>query len=459
MCLMSNPFKAYDLRGKVGHGLDVALMRRVGQAFALEVADGRQVVVGRDPRDSSEDLADALAEGLRDGGSDVLDLGLCGTEEVYFATDHLGAGGGLMVTASHNPPGDNGLKLVRAEARPISRENGLSEIEALAGEPGHLPPAVTARGARRSVNTRDAYVSRVVSFVDAASFAPLHLLVNAGNGAAGPTFDAIAERLGAEGAALTFTRHHHDPDPSFPNGVPNPLLPENQPATGEAVRAANADLGVAWDGDFDRCFFFDHLGRFVDGAYLVGLLAEAVLEQTPGETIVYDPRVVLNTRDVLAARGGRGVMARTGHSFMKAIMRSSNAAYGGEMSAHHYFRDFMFCDSGMIPWLLVAQRLSSTGRSLADLLEDRISAFPVSGERNFRIEDVDAAIARVEAVYGPQAVERDDSDGMSLILPGPWRFNLRRSNTEPLVRLNVEAAGDANRVADETDRIGALLTG
>ncbi|MSU90165.1 phosphomannomutase [Rhodobacteraceae bacterium 2CG4] len=456
---MTSPFKAYDLRGRAGDTLDAALMRRVGHAFALEIAGGRPVVIGRDPRDSSPELADALAEGLADGGSDALDLGLCGTEEVYFATDHLGAGGGLMVTASHNPPGDNGLKLVRAGARPLNRETGLNRIEALAAVPGRLPRPAAARGSRRAVAARDAYVARVLSFVDPAALAPLRILVNAGNGAAGPTFDAIADALAAAGAPLRFSRLHHDPDPSFPNGVPNPLLPETHPPTRAAVLDRGADLGVAWDGDFDRCFFFDHRGRFVDGAYLVGLLARAMLREAPGQPVVYDQRVVLNTRDVLAAHGGQGVMARTGHSYMKAAMRAANAVYGGEMSAHHYFRDFMYCDSGMIPWLLVARLLGQTGRPLADLLADRIAAFPVSGERNFRLDDADAGIARVEATYAPRALERDDSDGMSLTMPGPWRFNLRRSNTEPLVRLNVEAAGDAGRVAAETAQIAALLTG
>jgi len=456
---LTSAFKAYDLRGRVGDTLDAGLMRRVGHAFAIELAGGRAVVIGRDPRDSSPDLADALAEGLMDGGSDVLDLGLCGTEEVYFATDHFGAGGGMMVTASHNPPGDNGLKLVREGARPLNRETGLAAIEALSAAPGGPPPTAAARGRRRAVSPRDAYVARVLSFVDPGSLAPLKILVNAGNGAAGPTFDAIAEALSAAGAPLEFDRMLHDPDPAFPNGVPNPLLPENQPVTGDAVRAAGSDLGVAWDGDFDRCFFFDHAGRFVDGAYLVGLLAEAMLHDAPGQAIVYDPRVVLNTRDVLGAHGGQGVMARTGHSYMKAAMRASGAVYGGEMSAHHYFRDFMHCDSGMIPWLLVAQVLSRSGRTLSDLLADRIAGFPVSGERNFRLADPDAAIARVTATYGPRAVERDDSDGLSLTMPGPWRFNLRRSNTEPLVRLNVEAVGDRARVASETAQIGALLTG
>ncbi|NNU80838.1 phosphomannomutase [Halovulum dunhuangense] len=449
-----SPFKAYDLRGRVGEGIDAALMRRVGHAFAREVAEGAPVVIGRDMRESSPMLLDALAEGLADGGSDALDIGLCGTEEVYFATDHLGAGGGLMVTASHNPKGDNGLKLVRRGARPVSREDGLARVQALA-EGGDLRPR-SARGRRRQVAPRDAYVARILSFVDPARLAPLHILVNAGNGAAGPTFDAIAEAIAAAGAPLRFTRMHHEPDADFPHGVPNPLLPENQPPTGDAVRAAGADFGVAWDGDFDRCFFFDQAGAFVDGVYLVGLLARAVLRREPGARIVYDPRAVLNTRAVLAEAGGQGVMARTGHSYMKAVMRARNAAYGGEMSAHHYFRDFMFCDSGMIPWLKLAEEVSATGQGLGALVADRIAAFPVSGERNFRLADPAAAVARVEAAYAAQALHRDDSDGLSLEF-ADWRFNLRRSNTEALVRLNVESAGDASRVATEVARIGGLL--
>lgn len=454
----TSPFKAYDVRGRVGENLTPELMRRIGQAFALEVARGAPVVVGRDMRESSPEFLDALAEGLAAGGSDALDIGLCGTEEVYFATDHLGAGGGLMVTASHNPPEYNGLKLVLSGARPISRETGLSAVQALAEGAAPMPAPVAARGKRRAVRPRDAYVERILSFVDPKALAPLHILVNAGNGAAGPTFDAIAEALSAAGAPLRFTRLHHDPDPTFPHGVPNPLLPQNHPPTSAAVIGAQADFGVAWDGDFDRCFFFDDRGRFVDGAYLVGLLAEAVLASTPNETIVYDPRIVLNTRALVAQHGGRAVMAKTGHTFMKAKMRETGAAYGGEMSAHHYFRDFMFCDTGMIPWLKVAERVSQTGRSLADLVEARIAAYPVSGERNFRIEDAEAAMARVEAVYAPDALARDDSDGLSLEMSG-WRFNLRRSNTEPLVRLNVEAEGDADRVDAELARIAELLGG
>ncbi|MEM9780138.1 MAG: phosphomannomutase/phosphoglucomutase, partial [Pseudomonadota bacterium] len=354
---MTSPFKAYDIRGKVGEALTPELMRGIGQAFASEVARGGPVVIGYDARDSSPGLAEVLAEGVRDGGADVLALGMCGTEEVYFATAHLKAAGGLMVTASHNPLGDNGVKLVGAEARPISRETGLGWIEELCAGPQEV---AAKRGGLREVDTRAAYIAKVLSFVEVRRLAPFKVLVNAGNGAAGPTFDALAEALAEGGAKVQFARLFHAPDPSFPNGIPNPLLPENHPPTAEAVLAEGADLGVAWDGDFDRCFFFDADGRFIDGVYIVGLLAQAALAQEPGGTIVYDPRAVLNTRDLVAQAGGQAVMGRTGHSLMKETMRAEEAVYGGEMSAHHYFRDFMYCDSGIIPVLLVLDLMSRT---------------------------------------------------------------------------------------------------
>ncbi|MEM8787940.1 MAG: phosphomannomutase [Pseudomonadota bacterium] len=456
--MRESPFKAYDIRGRVDDTLTEALMRRTGHAFAAVMARGAPVVIGRDARESSPRLAAALAEGVCDGGSDVLDIGLCGTEEVYFATDHLRAGGGLMVTASHNPKGDNGLKLVGAGARPVDRPGGLDRIEALAMGQVDLPRPAAQRGKVRQAEVRVAYVEKIASFVAPETLPPVHLMANAGNGAAGPAFDAVLAALTAAGAALTVTRLHHTPDPTFPNGIPNPLLPENQPANADAVRTAGADLGLAWDGDFDRCFFFDASGGFVDGAYIVGLLAGAILARHPGEAIVHDGRVFLNTRDIVARAGGRAVAAPTGHALMKAAMRRSNAIYGGEMSAHHYFRDFMFCDSGMIPWLLILAEMGRTGRSLAELVAARIAAFPVSGERNFRLADPALAIARVEAAYAPRARARDDGDGLSLEFD-TWRFNLRRSNTEALVRLNVEAAGDRTRVEVETAAISALLSG
>jgi phosphomannomutase len=443
-------FKAYDIRGRLGVDLDEGIAFRIGRAFA-RVLGANRVVLGRDCRASSAALADAVAAGLMAEGVEVLDLGLCGTEEVYFATAHLGADGGIEVTASHNPMDDNGMKMVRAGAAPVGWDTGLSAMQALAGldDFGGM-----GQGARVTVDCRAAYVDRVLRFVDLGALRPLHILVNAGNGAAGPTFDALADGLAAAGAPLQFTRLHHGPDGSFPNGIPNPLLAQNQPMTANAVAAAGADMGVAWDGDFDRCFLFDHTGAFVPGQYVVGLLAEVFLAKEPGATIVHDPRVVLGTRAAIAQAGGVAVQAQTGHAFLKQALRDTGAVYGGEMSAHHYFRDFMACDSGMIPWLLVAELLGRTGASLADLLADRRAAYPSSGEINFAVADVAGCIARVRAAY-PRAV-LDDLDGLSFNFPD-WRFNLRASNTEPLLRLNVESQGDAALVAREVAAISALI--
>lgn len=448
-------FKAYDVRGRLGTDLDEGIAARIGQAFA-QVLGARRVVLGRDCRASSAALADAVARGLIAAGAEVLDLGLCGTEEVYFATAHLEADGGIEVTASHNPMDYNGMKLVRAGSAPVEPAV-MAQIRALAESAAFAP---AAPGSRRDVSgIRAAYVEKVLSFVDVAALRPLTILVNAGNGTAGPTFDALAEGLAARGAPLRFVRLHHQPDGSFPNGIPNPLLPENQPVTARAVVAAGADLGVAWDGDFDRCFLFDATGAFVPGEYVVGLLAEVFVAKEPGATIIHDPRVIWNTRDVVARAGGRAVQARTGHAFLKAALRETGAVYGGEMSAHHYFRDFMSCDSGMIPWLLVAELMGRSRQGLADLLAERRAAFPSSGEINFRVPDTAAAVAAIDAALGGAAVHRDETDGLGLSF-GDWRLNLRASNTEPLLRLNVESRGDAAlvaaKVADLTARITAL---
>jgi phosphomannomutase len=452
-------FKAYDVRGRLGVDLDAGIACRIGRAFA-DVMGARRVAVGRDCRLSSPELLDALARGLAAGGADVLDLGLCGTEEVYFATAHLGADGGICVTASHNPMDYNGMKMVRAGAAPIGADSGLAAIRARAEALDATGAGIAGPGgAGRRIamsGVRAAYVARVLSFVDVAALPTMTVLVNAGNGAAGPTFDAIAAELEARGAALRFVRLHHAPDGSFPNGIPNPLLPENRPVTAEAVVAAGAGMGVAFDGDFDRCFFFDHAGRFIPGEYLVGLLAEVFLEKEPGATIVHDPRIVWNTQDVVARAGGRAVQARTGHAFLKQALRDTGAIYGGEMSAHHYFRDFMACDSGMIPWLLVAELIGRRGRPLADLVADRIAAYPSSGEINFRVSDIAGTVARIRATLEPGAQAVDETDGLSLSF-GDWRFNLRGSNTEPLLRLNVEARGEVARVAAGVARLRALI--
>ncbi|TFL17106.1 phosphomannomutase [Jannaschia formosa] len=446
-------FKAYDIRGRLGDNLDAGIAARIGAATARAMG-ARTVVLGRDIRASSEELAEAVARGLMAEGAEVLDLGLCGTEEVYFATAHLGADAGICVTASHNPMDYNGMKLVKTGSAPLTPD----ELAAIRAEAEAMADVSHAkRGTMRDVSdTRAAYVARVLSFIDIGALRPLKLLVNAGNGAAGPTFDAIAEALLAKGAPLEIVRIHHQPDGSFPNGIPNPLLVENRPATAEAVRAHGADLGVAWDGDFDRCFLFDREGGFVDGEYVVGLLAEAFLTREPGAGIVHDPRVVWNTQDIVASQGGRAIQSRTGHAFVKAVMRETGAVYGGEMSAHHYFRDFMACDSGMIPIVLVLDLMSRRGLPLSELVGARRAAFPSSGEINNRVADVPAAIAAVEAALAGEAVSRDDTDGLSLAFED-WRLNLRASNTEPLLRLNVESRGRPDLVAQGVERVERLI--
>ncbi|MBL9059840.1 MAG: phosphomannomutase [Mangrovicoccus sp.] len=445
-------FKSYDVRGQLGVNLDAGICRRIGRAFA-EVMRPGTVVTGRDIRESSPELQAALIEGLRDGGADVIDIGLCGTEEIYFATAHFGAGGGLMVTASHNPIDYNGIKMVREGARPISGDEGLREIHDLALSEAFAP--VAARGSLRREDARPAYVDRVLSFVDPAAIGPLKILVNAGNGCAGPTFDAIAAGLAARGAQLDIVRLHHEPDAHFPHGIPNPLLDENQPVTSAAVLAAGADFGVAWDGDFDRCFLFDETGSFIPGEYIVGLLAAAFLATDPGAKIVHDPRVMWNTVDVVARAGGAAVVSRTGHALIKAKMREVDAVYGGEMSAHHYFRNFMYCDSGMIPWLKVAEHVSASGKPLSALVAAMRADFPSSGEINFVLDDADAALARIEAAYA-EGAEIDRLDGVSLAFPD-WRLNLRKSNTEPVLRLNVETRGDRALLETRVAELAALI--
>ena len=447
-------FKAYDVRGRLGVDLDEDIAYRIARAFAV-VLEAKVVVLARDVRSSSEALSRAVARGLMDEGCRVLDLGLAGTEEMYCATSHFTACGGICITASHNPIDYNGMKMVRAGSAPVGADTGLSQIKAMAETGTFAATRPDGELVEVSATARAAYVDRICTFVDVAAMRPLRLLVNAGHGAAGPTFDAIAARLAALGSPLTFDRLFHDPDPTFPQGIPNPLLLENRAPTAQAVRDCGADFGVAWDGDFDRCFFFDHTGAFVDGEYVVGLLAEAFLAKDRDATIIHDARVIWNTQDIVARAGGRSVQTCTGHTFMKKAMRDAGAVYGGEMSAHHYFQEFYYCDSGMIPWLLVAD-LVSRGGALADLVAARKTAFPSSGELNFTIDDAAAAVARVHDAFGAEALAVDDMDGLGFDF-GTWRFNLRRSNTEPMVRLNVEARGDAQLVADGVARVTAEL--
>ena len=446
-------FKTYDIRGRLGTDLTETIANRIARAFAT-VTGAEAVVLARDCRESSPALADAVAAGLMAQGVRVLDLGMAGTEEMYFATAHLGAGGGICVTASHNPREYNGMKLVGRGAVPLPTE-AFAKIRELT-EAGHEPDQVPGGLREDRSAVRAAFVALVADLVGADGLGPMRLVVNTGNGAAGPTLDALAEGLAARGARLDLVRMHHEPDGSFPNGIPNPLLPENRPVTAEAVRAAKAEMGVAFDGDFDRCFLFDGAGSFVDGEHVVALLAAAHLVREPGATVVHDPRVIWAVEDAIARNGGRSVLAPTGHIFLKAAMRREGAVYGGEMSAHHYFRGFMACDSGMIPWLMVARLVSQSGRSLTDLVGAMRRDFPSSGEMNFRVTDLPAIVRRVAAELSPLARSADRTDGLSLDF-GEWRLNLRASNTEPLLRLNVEARGDAGLVEAGVARVRALI--
>ncbi len=448
-----NCFKAYDIRGKLGEDLDESIAYDIAAAIA-EIRQPKEVVLGRDSRESSEALLEALARGFIEHGVDVLDIGMCGTEEVYFATSHLEADLGIEVTASHNPIEYNGMKIVAKGSRPLDPLTEMEAIKARA-EIGGFTKA-PRQGKRRSENPRAAYAAKVVSFINPAKLRPLKILVNAGNGTAGPSFDAIDASLKAAGAPLEFVKLDHAPDPSFPNGIPNPILPKNQPRTAAAVRQHGADFGVAWDGDFDRCFFFDAQGAFIDGYYIVGLLTQQALAHQPGAAIIHDPRLIWDTQEVVAQAGGEAIQSRVGHSFIKALMRKTNAAYGGEVSAHHYFRDFMYCDSGMIPWLLIAELISTSGTGLGELVSKRAARFPTTGEQNFVIKDPAAALAHIERELGPEAIEISHADGLSLDF-GNWRMSVRPSGTEPLVRLNIESRGDRGLIDAKLTSLTALL--
>ncbi len=437
-------FKAYDLRGRIPNELNEDVAYRVGRGYA-EFLKPQRVCVGRDIRLSSDTLSAALIHGLTDAGVDVVDIGLCGTEGVYFATSHLKLDGGIMVTASHNPPDYNGMKFVREGSRPISGDSGLKEIRTFAEAATAMP--VQNRGIIEHVDVSEAYTQHLLSYIDRSRLNPLKIVTNAGNGGAGLFLDRLEPHL-----PLSFVKLANNPDGNFPHGVPNPMLEPNRAPVVEAVQAHKADLGIAWDGDFDRCFFFDEKGTFIEGYYIVGLLASVFLAREPGARIVHDPRLVWNTLDIVQAAGGVPVLCKSGHAFIKARMREVDAAYGGEMSAHHYFREFAYCDSGMVPWLVMAQILADTGKPLSALVEERMRLYPASGEINRRVPDVPAAIAAVRERYLAAALGEDHTDGLSLEF-AQWRLNLRGSNTEPLIRLNVESRADQALMQDKTHEV------
>ncbi len=450
-------FKAYDIRGRLGSELNEEIAYKIGRAYG-QIYQPKTVVVGCDVRLSSEDLKQATIRGLNDAGVNVLDLGMTGTEEVYFGAFHLDVQGGIEVTASHNPMDYNGMKLVRENARPISADTGLKEIQALA-ETGTFNE-VAEKGTTKKYNILPEFVDHLMTYIDPAKICPLKLVVNAGNGAAGHVIDAIEEKFKALQIPVEFIKIHHEADGNFPNGIPNPILVENRDSTREAVIQHGADMGIAWDGDFDRCFLFDEKGQFIEGYYIVGLLAQAFLLKQAGEIIVHDPRLVWNTFDIVEQFKGEVIQSKSGHSFIKEKMREHNAVYGGEMSAHHYFRDFAYCDSGMIPWLLAMAVLSETGKSLSSLVEEMIAKFPCSGEINFKVANTQATIQKLFDHYADQKPEIDQTDGVSLNF-GSWRFNVRASNTEPLLRLNIESRRDQNPrpMQDYVNELTQLIQG
>lgn len=441
-------FKAYDVRGRVPDELNEDLAWRIGRAYAMAM-EPRNAIVGHDMRLSSPTLAKALIKGLTEGGCDVTDIGLCGTEEVYFHTFNRNMGGGIMVTASHNPPDYNGFKFVGRGAAPISADEGLGEIEELVH--GFDFGQVTYEGRARRAKPRGEYVDYLLQQIECKGLRPLRVVVNAGNGCAGLVIDALEPHLPFE-----FIKLNHEPDGNLPNGVPNPLLPENRETTSQAVVEHQADMGIAWDGDFDRCFFFDEKGRFIEGYYIVGLLAASLISHHPGETVVYDPRLVWNTETIVKGFQGHAIMSRSGHSFIKAKMREVNAIYGGEMSAHHYFRNFAYCDNGTLPWLLIAKLVGQGDRTLSAMLDTAIARFPASGEINREVANADRAMQEVAAHYAAEAVHIEHLDGLSMSFD-TWRFNLRKSNTEPLLRLNVESRDDAQLMSDRTADILELI--
>ncbi|SPL70331.1 phosphohexomutase domain-containing protein [Acinetobacter stercoris] len=433
-------FKAYDIRGKLGTELNEEIAYNIGRAYG-QIYQPKTVVVGSDVRLTSEDLKQATIRGLNDAGVDVLDLGLTGTEEVYFAAFHLDVQGGIEVTASHNPMDYNGMKLVRENSRPISADTGLKEIQFLAETQDF--EKVEKKGSTQKYNILPEFIDHLLTYIDPQKIRPLKLVMNAGNGAAGHVVDAIEAKFKTLNIPVEFIKIHNDPDGTFPNGIPNPILVENRDSTRNAVLEHKADMGIAWDGDFDRCFLFDEKGQFIEGYYIVGLLAQAFLLKQKGEKIVHDPRLLWNTLDVLQEYDGIAVQSKSGHAFIKDVMRENNAVYGGEMSAHHYFRDFAYCDSGMIPWLLAVSVLSETGKSLSSLVENMIDKFPCSGEINFKVANSADTIQKIFDFYADQKPEIDKTDGVSLDF-GTWRLNVRASNTEPLLRLNIESRKDRN---------------
>jgi len=440
-------FKAYDIRGVVPTELNSELAYKVGRTL-VKLLNCKTVVIGRDIRKSSPELAEAIAKGISEGGSDVVDLGMCGTEMIYFAVPHLDADAGVMITASHNPPQYNGLKFVKKGSVPMGYSSGLDKIEKMITD-NDLGEKTNYLGQIKQMDIMDLFIKNLNKFYNPSSMKQYKVVVNAGNGCVGPALDKLESSL-----PIKMIKIFHQPDSNFPNGVPNPLLPENRQPTIDAIKEYGADIGVAWDGDYDRCFFFNEKGEFIEGYYIVGVLAKSILKSNPGEKIVHDPRLVWNTIDIVKKSYGEAVVSASGHAFIKEKMREVNSIYGGEMSAHHYFRDNAFSDSGLIPFLLVLQLMSDENKKLSELVDDMISKYPCSGEINSTVDDADTKIKFLKEKYSDGMI--DELDGLSVEFPD-WRFNIRKSNTEPLLRLNVESKGSKDLMQKKTNELLKII--
>ncbi len=452
MAVNTSGFGSYDIRGIYPDSVNQELAYRVGRVFP-EIFNAKKIAIGHDIRLTGPTLSDALARGLTEAGADVFDIGQCGTEMIYFATGFNDFDGGIMVTASHNPKEYNGLKFVKKGVKPVSPKTGLLDIKVAVSDESRDWSFRKATGTVYSLDILHDYIKRLLSYVDAKNLKPLKVVINTGNGSAGPIINEIEKFLPFE-----IIKIHNNANGFFPNGVPNPLLQDSRAETSKAVVENRADCGVAFDGDFDRCFLFDETGAFIEGCYMVGFLAEAFLKKNPGAKIVCEPRALWNTLDIIENLGGKEIICRSGHSYMKDALRAEDAIYGGEMASHHYFRDFYFCDSGMIPWLLILELLSQTDKKLSQIMGERIAKFPVSGEINTKVDSTDTVkkiMAHVEEIYGANGIV-SKIDGLSVDFPD-WRFNLRGSQTEPYIRLNVESRGDKNLMESKRDELLKII--
>jgi phosphomannomutase len=443
-------FKTYDIRGTVPEQLHEELAWRIGRALC-QVLSAKTVVIGHDIRLSSPALSAALAKGLTEGGANVIDIGLCGTEQVYFSVFHLNADAGICITASHNPANYNGMKLVGKDAVPLNAQDELQQIKHLVASADFTKSGISP-GVHQHQQTLPAYLQHLLTYIQVSQLKPLKVVMNAGHGGAGLVVNALAPLLPLQIIPLQF-----EPDGTFPTGVPNPLLVENRAVTSQAVLEHQADFGVAWDGDFDRCFFFDEQGQFIDGYYVVSLLAQALLKANPQQKIVHDPRLYWATQQSVAQSGGIAVLSQTGHVYMKEKMRAENALYGGEISAHHYFRDFAYCDNGTIPWLLVAQLLSQQSVPLSSMVKQLQQQFPCSDEINFKVKDASAVMQHIQQHYQAELLTINLLDGLDLIFKD-WRLSLRSSNTEPLLRLNIETRADRALLQQKITEVSTLIT-